>query len=156
MFDDGASEYTTSEDEHLAYGELPSFIEDNGSYDSEDVPLRPWHTHGLVTDPGIDWEEADKNDKEIRLLQFYNRGNTKFRFMAFPIEKAPPYIALSYTWGTDSPAQSVQIDGIQTPVRENLWEALSMIERKARHLWSAANLDSYNDGESWRSSLLDG
>lgn len=50
------------------------------------------------------------------------------------------YTAVSYTWGQEKNQQTIELNGIQTPIRENLWEFLhqertSQKTSGARKLW---------------------
>lgn len=47
----------------------------------------------------------------------------------FELETAPPYVALSYTWGEPTPTKDIHIDRRKVPVRENLYHALDHIVR---------------------------
>ena len=53
------------------------------------------------------------------------------------LSKDPPYEALSYQWGPESPLKIVQIDGQLRHMRSNLYFALQHLRRrrKARILW---------------------
>lgn len=63
----------------------------------------------------------------IELLQENKDATVKCRFHVFKVSEAPPFIALSYTWGPESPVHEIQIDGENFCVRANLWEALRAI-----------------------------
>ena len=54
-----------------------------------------------------------------------------------PIDKAPPYEALSYTWGDGEADSSIFIDGCVFRVRTNLHHALGILrnENNVRILW---------------------
>lgn len=43
------------------------------------------------------------------------------------IDECPPYIALSYVWGTDEPSHEIRLNNRVFLVRDNLWHALSRL-----------------------------
>ncbi len=48
------------------------------------------------------------------------------------IEKAPPYLALSYTWGCKEQSRTILVNGREVPVTANLGEAIDVIFTFAR------------------------
>jgi hypothetical protein len=70
----------------------------------------------------------------MRLMRFDHEtdsdcDNNRIRcvFGCFSIDSAPPYIAVSYTWGSCTDTQEIIIEGQPYPVRKNLWEFLDRI-----------------------------
>lgn len=55
----------------------------------------------------------------------------------WPLEKAPPYHAISYTWGDPSPNYEVEIAGRTLWIPENTAEALGVLayHQKSRYYW---------------------
>lgn len=48
----------------------------------------------------------------------------------FALETAPPYIALSYVWGTDEPSRTITLGGQAFRIRDNLWDFLDSVRHK--------------------------
>jgi hypothetical protein len=79
-------------------------------------------------------------EQEIRLVLLEPRTTSGGLIRCTLVTKAleeTRYEALSYEWGPRSPVSSVVIDGVDTPVRENLWWALQylQLENETRVLW---------------------
>ena len=58
----------------------------------------------------------------------------------FEMDKAPSYIALSYTWGEPIPLHTIRLNGSSYPIRENLFDFLkafgaSYIGQQEHYLW---------------------
>ena len=71
----------------------------------------------------------DSSVHEIRLLSFIDAGDIlSFRLDCFPILQAPPFIALSYTWGLSRDGRhEIRVNGAPTHIRSNLLDALYSI-----------------------------
>lgn len=63
-------------------------------------------------------------DQEIRLLKFLPGTSPAATIIHTDIDKAPPYIALSYTWGSPSFTSFFSINGHDIAITENLAHAL--------------------------------
>ncbi|KAF2164051.1 hypothetical protein M409DRAFT_25400 [Zasmidium cellare ATCC 36951] len=85
--------------------------------------------------------------KDIRLLRFKSKHDLgELRMMdcevtTWPFEKAPPYAAASYVWGSPEHTSWVTLNDRHYEVRRNCYDALSQIRRQAP--------DSY----VWRDSI---
>lgn len=63
---------------------------------------------------------------EIRSLEHIGDCSS-FRLHRFPLDKAPPYIALSYFWGDPRPQHAISINSKQLSITSNLKAALSAV-----------------------------
>jgi len=72
---------------------------------------------------------------------------------AFEVDKAPSYIALSYTWGDPIPLHTIRLNGRHFSIRENLFDFLkafgaSDIGQQKHYLWiDQLCIDQSNTGE---------
>lgn len=59
------------------------------------------------------------------------------QIQTFALEDAPPFVALSYVWGSPEPCQTVSLDGCDFLVRQNLFDFLQEYWRRERSgfLW---------------------
>ncbi|KAG4432302.1 hypothetical protein IFR05_012209 [Cadophora sp. M221] len=92
------------------------------------------------------------HELEIRLVHLQPRsvsGETIQCHLTSQILVADSYEALSYEWGHMSPELSIDIDGVDTSVRENLWWALRhlQLEDRPRILWIDALCINQKDTE---------
>jgi hypothetical protein len=71
----------------------------------------------------------DQPKDQIRLARVVPNNNTSVdcRLETFDVEDCPPYEALSYTWGSKSPALTISLNGKDFEIRENLWCFLKRI-----------------------------
>ena len=72
---------------------------------------------------------------QIRLLKLRNPSEhtTDYHLITFDFERAPSYVALSYTW-EEPPTRSVSIDGKKFEIRMNLLNFLGTYETD-EYLW---------------------
>ncbi|KAF2735903.1 HET-domain-containing protein, partial [Polyplosphaeria fusca] len=76
-----------------------------------------------LTDQGL--YQPLPSQRAIRLLRFLPGPIPKCQMVTVEVEKAPPYVALSYTWGSKSRDERIEINGIPIPITRNLFEAIS-------------------------------
>lgn len=71
----------------------------------------------------------------LRLLQPRAIYRTELSFNLITVQRstAPHYTAVSYTWGTELPSETIQLNGRKFYVRPNLWSCLHYIGQAARH-----------------------
>lgn len=73
----------------------------------------------------------DRSKECIRLLRFMDRPSSSelehFALETYDIATAPPFVALSYTWGNPEPTHDIIVDGSLLPIRENLYVALKVL-----------------------------
>ncbi|KAL2075079.1 hypothetical protein VTL71DRAFT_21 [Oculimacula yallundae] len=107
-------------------------------------------------------KNAWDDDLEIRLVHLQPRsvsGETIHCKLLSQVLVADSYEALSYEWGNISPELSINMDGVDVPVRENLWWALwhLRLENKPRILWIDALCINQNNTEerSYQVSRMD-
>lgn len=77
----------------------------------------------------------DKNSSSIQLLSFKLDDSNQIQadFSIFGISECPPFVALSYMWGTSEAIQyPVFLNGQLLYVRENLWYALQALRDMAK------------------------
>lgn len=78
----------------------------------------------------------------LRLLRPVSISHTRLSFDIVTVQRANAslYTAVSYTWGTDDPTETIQLNGRAFRVRPNLWSCLHYIGQAARkqrwnYLW---------------------
>ena len=71
------------------------------------------------------YESLEDQRKQIRLLSFESEDRLSLK--TFNLDDAPPYTALSYTWGEPSSEHSVWLNGHETMIRPHLRMALTDI-----------------------------
>lgn len=135
---DDASDWTTSD--QSSGGQSLAGSDD---LENRSVPVSPVSTSKEISASHAKTQLQSK-ERRIRLLQSvdWEEPQTRFRFLVYPVDDVPPYVALSYTWGPEWPTKTVHVDGFAIQVRENLWDALQIIQRNIRHIWKAAKFDS--------------
>jgi hypothetical protein len=78
-------------------------------------------------------------DFEASSTPWYEHVNIRCNLRIFEIDEAPPYEALSYTWGNDDPSVNITFNGIQVMVVRNLADALAGLRgQSSRLLWNDA------------------
>ncbi|KAI2621832.1 heterokaryon incompatibility protein-domain-containing protein [Hypoxylon sp. NC1633] len=88
--------------------------------------------HDLTMRPGsFQYTPLNRSTCSIRLLRFLP-SSAAFDCLLEPyeIDDCPPYIALSYVWGTDEPTHQIWLNQRVFFVRDNLWHALSRLTGK--------------------------
>jgi hypothetical protein len=73
--------------------------------------------------------------RDIRLIRFLRTNPPAWTLIQINLDKAPPYIALSYTWGTNVAKHAIHIDGQKLTVSENLHAALMALSFFGWFLW---------------------
>ena len=101
--------------------------------------------------------------EQIRLLKpvrGINDRNLRFDVSHFLRDNAPPYTAVSYTWGDSAATETLRLNGHEYSVRPNLWSCLYYLAHHLMHgirdahmsrvefLWvDAICIDQTNDSE---------
>lgn len=70
----------------------------------------------------------------LRLLELQPGNDTdtlKYTLRPCRLADSPPYTALSYTWGSDAENQLIELNGIVTPIRDNLWSWIGGVYGKS-------------------------
>lgn len=74
--------------------------------------------------------------RDIRLIRSLRTDPITWTIVQINLDKAPPYVALSYTWGTGVANNVIHIDGQELAVSENLYAAINILgPNLRRHLW---------------------
>ena len=70
-----------------------------------------------------------KSSRAIRLLRFLHEPGTEpvCQMITVEVEKAPPFVALSYTWGAKENSRAILVDDAVIPITKNLGEAIDAI-----------------------------
>jgi Heterokaryon incompatibility protein (HET) len=92
---------------------------------------------------------------ELRLLRVVDANVNELRFDILHVsrESAPPYTAVSYTWGDNRPTHWIRLNGRQFHVRINLWSCLYYLSQASKsddwgYIWvDAICIDQSNDLE---------
>lgn len=73
----------------------------------------------------------DRSKECIRLLRFMDRPPSSelehFALETYDVATAPPFVALSYTWGNPEPTHDIIVDRSRLPIRENLYVVLKVL-----------------------------
>lgn len=76
------------------------------------------------------------SSRAVRLLRLLDRRpNTTIecQLETFELEQAPAYVALSYTWGSEtSKNHDISINGDRFKIRENLWTYLERARQSSK------------------------
>ncbi|KAH6880736.1 heterokaryon incompatibility protein-domain-containing protein [Thelonectria olida] len=99
--------------------------------------------------------EQSIGSSHLRLLRPTLVSQQRIAFDLIHVSRAaaPPYTAVSYTWGNDEPSETIQLDGRAFRVRPNLWSCLYYLSLASGHarwsyLWvDAICIDQGNDKE---------
>lgn len=82
---------------------------------------------------------------QIRLLEIFPEGNggnepLEWKLSTFKFDQAPPYHAISYTWGPEQPTEDIPLDTEWKCVRKNCADVLRLIARfrMCRYYWPDA------------------
>ena len=73
--------------------------------------------------------EALRSSRAIRLLKFTHEAGSEPRckVITVEVEKAPPFVALSYTWGAKGYSRTICVDDATLAITTNLGEAIDAI-----------------------------
>ncbi|KAK5124605.1 hypothetical protein LTR85_001318 [Meristemomyces frigidus] len=92
--------------------------------------------------------------RQIRLVQLDISGaedsDIDCTISSYPTDSAPPYVAVSYTWGDITRRRSIRINGQQLSIGYNSWQALwqRRLHQYADLLWiDVLSIDQANDVE---------
>lgn len=71
--------------------------------------------------------EPLQSNRTIRLIEFLPGPSPTCQIVTVEVEKAPPYVALSYTWGSKNLSRTMRANGAEIPITKNLAEAIDAI-----------------------------
>jgi hypothetical protein len=87
----------------------------------------------------FEYSALDSIEPQIRLLQFKSCDATSLEFSIqhHNLADKPQYVALSYTWGPETPTSFITIDSTRVEVRQNLFQFLETWSSHFRgtYLW---------------------
>ncbi|KAF1926644.1 HET-domain-containing protein [Didymella exigua CBS 183.55] len=85
-----------------------------------------------------EYPDLDTTQRQIRLLRLRHRAHNghlaQYELHTFDLDKAPNYIALSYTWGPESPAYPIRVNRRKLQIRANLHAFLQGFTARA-YIW---------------------
>jgi hypothetical protein len=85
--------------------------------------------------PAYTHKPLDLNKQQIRLVSL-SAATNEYVLENFDWEEAPPFIAVSYTWGPSTPSHYINLNGQLFQVRNNLHEFLeTLAKRNATGKW---------------------
>lgn len=101
-----------------------------------------------ISRPNFIYQKLTDN-RVIRLLKFLHGPNPSCTLIHADVDKAPPYLALSYTWGVPVFDHSVIINGCLLPITKNLADALATLRgyARGRYLMLWADAACINQGD---------
>ncbi|EUC31252.1 hypothetical protein COCCADRAFT_101777, partial [Bipolaris zeicola 26-R-13] len=71
--------------------------------------------------------EPLRSSRAIRLIKFLPGSSPICQMITVEVEKAPPYVALSYTWGSTELSRVILVNGSEVPITRSLAEAIDAI-----------------------------
>lgn len=86
--------------------------------------------------------QALPSRRTIRLIKFLPGITPACEMFSVEVDKAPPYAALSYTWGSKSLDRKLQVDGHHIQITQNLAEAINDVFKYVREARLAFWADS--------------
>ncbi|GJC99386.1 pectinesterase [Colletotrichum higginsianum] len=89
-----------------------------------------------MTSTGDLYPSLNRETRSVRLVKIHAPvGNETLRctLTAQPLDDAPPFIAVSYVWGSPEPSREIRVNEAAFRVRENLWHALQQLARIANN-----------------------
>lgn len=101
------------------------------------------------------YQYSTLNGKQtIRLLRLLPTSTLAFELFPVNIHKAPPYLALSYTWGSPTSYDAITIDGQSIAILKNLADAIKSIRHylTENHLMLWADFVCINQDDVWERS----
>ncbi|KAI0423955.1 hypothetical protein F5Y09DRAFT_325745 [Xylaria sp. FL1042] len=84
----------------------------------------------------MDFTYSSLGPGQLRLLRpvfIIDGAFISLEILHFARNQAPPYAALSYTWGDGGETDMLQLNGRKFPVRRNLWSCLNYLGLNARY-----------------------
>lgn len=83
------------------------------------------------TAQGFRYDALPHDAFHIRLLSLatLDGAHPSFILQSVPLNKAPPYVALSYCWGDPTPRETILVNGEQLRITNNLMQALRAVYR---------------------------
>lgn len=79
------------------------------------------------------YPRLDEQRRQIRLLTLHDTneaGDLYLTLATISLADEPPYVALSYMWGTDRPTHTITVNGSPYKIRRNLYDFLSTVAAK--------------------------
>jgi tetratricopeptide (TPR) repeat protein len=79
---------------------------------------------------------ATSSYRLLRLQQNKGSEPLKGELLEYTIDQSPPYLCLSYAWGTDRAKQTIEIQGQRLPITDTVYMALEWIRAYQRDMTS--------------------
>ena len=113
----------------------------------EDIDSTSTTPHS-ISQPNFVYQKLTGN-RVIRLLKFLPGSTPSYTLIDADVDEAPPYLALSYTWGAPVFDHSVIINGCSLPITKNLADALAALRgyARGRYLMLWADAACINQGD---------
>ncbi|RMY70502.1 hypothetical protein D0864_10871 [Hortaea werneckii] len=89
--------------------------------------------------PAFCYSPLPQPETDIRLLSFNpgtqdpDTSTIELNIETFPLQDAPPYAAMSYTWGEPPAQETILIRGHNFPIRWNCWYMLRQLQKHRPH-----------------------
>ncbi|KAK5265907.1 hypothetical protein LTR96_008808 [Exophiala xenobiotica] len=105
------------------------------------------------------YQPLDAGRDEIRLLEIMrtkDRETLHLRLRYFPLDKAPRFVALSYTWGESTKRFRIVVDGHNFQVTENLFNVLrdrQEVIRLGRRVKNMKKIPEYQIPYIWADAI---
>ena len=86
------------------------------------------------------YKPLQNSAQQIRLLEILSteHGRISGSLKHFDLADAPPYIALSYTWGSPHPTRAIHVNRHALPIRQNLYDFFTVHGDRLRgsYIWA--------------------
>lgn len=93
------------------------------------------NSYEMATSPAFTHPTLHTTSNEFRLLQILRDTSTepiRCLLTTCAMDHAPAYVALSYTWGPEHPQKTIEINGSEFSIRQNLFDFLAVARSKYR------------------------
>jgi hypothetical protein len=95
-------------------------------------------------------DQLSRSIRLLRLTEDASSSTIECELTSFQLNSAPPYIAISYAWGSSRRTKAIRVRDNLVAVRENLWHFLDHkrhIEKKDYYWVDAICIDQSNTRE---------
>ena len=86
------------------------------------------------------YPELNGPKDSIRLLRILHEAGSSSpliicKIYSVPLVRCPPYVAVSYAWGTSMLAKDILLNETPFPIRENVWSLLTEMRQHEKLKW---------------------